>query len=374
MFGTYRTILALAVVAHHLLSIPTIGQYAVHGFFILSGYLMTLIMHKSYGYGIQGFCSFAANRFLRLFPSYWIIALISIGIILVIGQQNAVSYHSGIFIPEGISSWMQNASLVYLDLFPMRVFPRLSPPTWALTLELLFYVLIGFGLSKSKSLTTGWFFGSVLFTIWTHFQSNGQDYRYLFIGSASLPFSIGALLYHHKDFITTNISKFSNTRFLIVLLVLFAANSMVAGGFKILKFPIFLQSVGLYTNLILNTTIIAVLIGIPKLPFSVRMDKFIGDFSYPLYLFHWQAGMLVSYLIFQQSQRGPSIRGLIVFLGALILCALVAYLILCLVDRPIENFRKRIRQRAGRARGRSLYHHSPPLYINKDIQTGENRE
>ena len=50
MFGTYRTLLALMIVALHLGGVPVIGGYAVFGFYILSGYLMTLIMQTSYGY------------------------------------------------------------------------------------------------------------------------------------------------------------------------------------------------------------------------------------------------------------------------------------------------------------------------------------
>ena len=50
MFGTYRTALAMMVVMLHYAKLAYIGNYAVFGFFALSGYLMTFIMHKNYGY------------------------------------------------------------------------------------------------------------------------------------------------------------------------------------------------------------------------------------------------------------------------------------------------------------------------------------
>ena len=50
MLGSFRFILALLVVTQHLLLIPSVGHFAVHGFFILSGFLMTLVMSDTYGY------------------------------------------------------------------------------------------------------------------------------------------------------------------------------------------------------------------------------------------------------------------------------------------------------------------------------------
>lgn len=47
MFGSFRTLLALGVVISHLGSAPYMGTYAVFGFYALSGYLMTLIMHET---------------------------------------------------------------------------------------------------------------------------------------------------------------------------------------------------------------------------------------------------------------------------------------------------------------------------------------
>jgi peptidoglycan/LPS O-acetylase OafA/YrhL len=94
--------------------------------------------------------------------------------------------------------------------------------------------------------------------------------------------------------------------------------------------------------------VISILAGRPKLPLSEALDKWIGDFSYPLYLFHWQAGMLVSFLVFQEPQRGPNLNGLLCFVGALILCAVVSYLIIRFVDRPVEMLRSSVRKRVGR--------------------------
>lgn len=346
MFGAYRTILALAVVAHHLLSFPTIGQYAVHGFFILSGYLMTLIMHKSYGYSVKGFGSFVFNRILRLYPAYWIITILSIGAILVLGESNARSYHSAIYLPTDLAGWLQNASLVYMDWYPMRVFPRLSPPTWALTLELAFYLTIALGASKSKRSTIAWFGISVIFTVCTHFYERGADYRYLFVGAASLPFSIGALTYHYRVQIEEKARRFSDTKSLCALLGLFVINSLVAGVLKYFHYPEFLQSACFYLNLVINFVIIAILLTKPSLPISAAVDKKIGDYSYPIYLAHWQAGMVVSFLIFQQPERGPHLNGAVCFLGALALCFFVSYLIIRFVDEPIERYRSTVRQRA----------------------------
>ena len=68
MFGTYRTLLALMVVFLHLGGVSVLGGYAVFGFYILSGYLMTYIMQKNYGYSRLGQARYAINRMLRIYP------------------------------------------------------------------------------------------------------------------------------------------------------------------------------------------------------------------------------------------------------------------------------------------------------------------
>lgn len=70
MFGFYRVYLALLVVAHHLGGLTGLGSYAVFGFYMLSGYLMTFIMCRNYHHTTTGFLKYSLNRFLRIYPTY----------------------------------------------------------------------------------------------------------------------------------------------------------------------------------------------------------------------------------------------------------------------------------------------------------------
>ena len=61
MFGVYRFLLALNVVFYHVLDVPGIGPLAVYSFFVLSGFLMTMIMQQTYGYSVTGIKKYAIN-------------------------------------------------------------------------------------------------------------------------------------------------------------------------------------------------------------------------------------------------------------------------------------------------------------------------
>ncbi len=54
MFGAYRTFLALLFVFLHLGGVDAIGGYAAFGFYALSGYLLTLIMHERHDCAVPG--------------------------------------------------------------------------------------------------------------------------------------------------------------------------------------------------------------------------------------------------------------------------------------------------------------------------------
>lgn len=194
MFGMYRTILALMVVALHLGGVSFIGGYAVFGFYALSGYLMTFIMQTNYGYSLSGIYKYAANRFLRIYPMYIISIIFSAFLVLLLGEQFTANYHQSIYLPKDISEVVKNLSI----FFPLRESPRLTPPAWALTVEIFFYILIGLGLSRNKRIVLIWFVASAIYHFAVLIFQLDYRHRYFTVFAASLPFSTGALIYHYR--------------------------------------------------------------------------------------------------------------------------------------------------------------------------------
>lgn len=167
MFGTYRTILALMVVVGHLLQVEFLGSLAVMGFFVLSGFLMTAIMHESYGYSASGRGRFVLNRCLRLYPTYWLACAVSLGVIAWCGAEYVKSYRAAIAVPRDTVAILANLTIIFPDFFPFQFTPRLSLPTWALTVELCYYALICLGASKTRKRAVAWLSVSVVYVIAT---------------------------------------------------------------------------------------------------------------------------------------------------------------------------------------------------------------
>lgn len=71
MLGIFRYVLALGVVAGHLWSAEFLfaGFYAVFCFYLVSGYLMSLVLNQVYT-KYEDAPKYLANRALRIFPPY----------------------------------------------------------------------------------------------------------------------------------------------------------------------------------------------------------------------------------------------------------------------------------------------------------------
>ncbi len=82
--GLLRLLLAISVVLAHLQFIfgySLIGtRPAVQSFFIISGFYMSLILTEKYVGKKGSYFLFISNRFLRIFPIYWLTLILTITI------------------------------------------------------------------------------------------------------------------------------------------------------------------------------------------------------------------------------------------------------------------------------------------------------
>lgn len=333
MFGLLRTLLAINVVLLHVFSLPTLGNYSVSFFFILSGFLMTYIMQNTYGYNFSGVKLFWKNRFLRLYPMYWVVLVFGILLILFFPEINR---HPDMYLPTEVIDYIFNILMVFPKIIPHNVSPRIVPPSWALTNELIYYFLISMGISKNKKRTFFWVFISVLYYIWTYFFYNIPTYRYSSIFASSLPFSLGALLYWFKDF---NL-KLSKITYILGLYLLFIVNAIFFKQNLSIN-----AELSIYLNLIIALLIIHSLFHLKTENKIKKIDNYIGRYSYPIYLSHF--AVLIFYIKtigFGKIENNFKIQ-FVGFLPFMIVLLFFCYLNIKFIDLPIDKLKDKLKNK-----------------------------
>lgn len=317
MFGTYRTILAIWVVVDHTFGIGITSSPAVAGFFCLSGFLMTHLVTVPYR---ERTGAFFLNRFLRIYPLYW---LTMFGLFYYIGGLPPLNWA---FIKQVLLINRPGEGLYVL-------------PSWAITTELVFYILIGLGASKTLPRALACFAASSAVTAaaMIYLYATGADSNafintlYFSVWSGALPFSAGALLYHLS----------SRWGWCAMPALAIGAAGLVAGA-AFASFGVHywhrydFMMLGIYTSIFAQAPILLALF---KLKTCRQADDWIGKFSYPLYLVH----MPLYGIAIDRNLTTPEMtihNGLIV-LGLSVVAAGVAIVVL---DVPIQMLRGIVRR------------------------------
>ncbi|MEQ9395890.1 acyltransferase family protein [Haliea sp.] len=330
MFGIYRTALALLVVLQHLGEVPSIGTYAVFGFYVLSGYLMTAIMHQNYGFSLGGIFKYAVNRGLRIYPIYWVACLLTLGLIVVFGSTEVSNFHSAMRYPTTANEIIKNIFIIFPDLSSAR----LSPPAWALTVELFFYALIGLGLSKYFFVTVIWFVCSLVYHVTALSPQFPWSDTYFSIAAASLPFSTGALIYFQRARFESFVKR-NQTGILAVLVLSFALNFLLFRDIVSKEFAF-------YFSYVICSLLVLALSFLNTSSSGRKADKWIGDLSYPIYLIHYQVGFLclVAFQYFDFVDEVSSAAQLAAITLATIA---VSRVVVALLQSPIDGVRDLVR-------------------------------
>ena len=349
--GLIRFFLAYSVVIAHFLFFPTFrligGEVAVEGFFIISGFYIAMILNNQY----SSTKDFLINRFLRLYPAYIVIAGFNFIVNLIEPGElkNIFDFPpllSGYIIFTNATMMFQDLAMFiglqdghlrfvknFLDSSPVIFRYLLIPQAWTLGVEISFYIFAPILFFRRYKYIYFFFIVSLVVRVYILNHGKFDDpWSYRFFPSELALFMLGAVAYNlyikinfkENNALYTEIGKFLLA--LILGFILFFPNITIPYEFKKGLFYLLLAvAIPFIFNLTKNN----------------KIDRFIGELSYPIYLI-WGLRIDVTKIITDYFHiTNENIKGLI-FYGFILIAAIVIHL---LIEKPIEKIRVHFRTR-----------------------------
>jgi peptidoglycan/LPS O-acetylase OafA/YrhL len=365
--GVFRLLLALSVMTGHMgKSILGFHQLrpdvAVQCFYIISGFYMALILTEKYNrprdYGV-----FIRQRFLRIYPTYAMVAALTMLIEAVVRNGASfncwdgwIKYGPHMTLLTGILLVLANLLIFGQDWL---LFFAMNPHTgnlyatahfqhdpipgyvflfcraaWSLGVELVFYVMAPFLVRRSVGLQLGVVLASLAIRVGLQafFDLGGDPWSYRFFPSQLAFFMAGSLgyqAYRHYGPQLANFIKRKSWLVWIFWLSVFTYGRLPGSG-------------DVRADCFLLVTVIMVPVLFAAFS-NTTWDRDIGELSYPLYLIHF----LVIYL-FNPIAHSPfySVACLTVAIGS-------TYLFYHFIESRIERYRaalfRRLRTRSASA-------------------------
>jgi peptidoglycan/LPS O-acetylase OafA/YrhL len=328
------------------------GATSVQCFYIISGFFIAMILTEKYNRP-EDLGLFYSNRFLRIYPVYWTVFALTLG---VNGAVQLFTHHSAFTI--WIRNWlhMTAGTSVFLIVSNLAVFgldwafflgagqhglylthkaESLSPavfsfqmitPAWSLGLELTFYLMAPWLLRrKTHILVSIWAASLAARYIGGLYGLIPDPWSYRFFPFELALFLTGVLIYrlvykNERPFI----SRVRWTGLLCFPLVLLHPLFASAGS------PFF--ALGQVIFYVAFATFVPLLFQMTK---EIKWDRRIGEISFPLYLCHFLVVDAVDH--FRRKIPSMTVR-VSLALGVSIALAVV---IGALLDEPLNRFRQR---------------------------------
>ncbi|MFQ5624937.1 MAG: acyltransferase family protein [Paracoccaceae bacterium] len=349
--------LALLVVLDHLLPgyFSTIGTYAVCGFYVISGYVITKVLNERYWKLDNGFRKFWINRALRLFPTFFVASVcgfllaalapsvsdaLGVGIVLPNSEDGAALLAKAGFDPEWWPAFYIPSFFLIGSQSPFvwESPIRFTPGSWSLNVEVYYYMILSLGVAGAAASRR--FFGFSLVLL-------GAITANLFLGRLGMNYhgqgfdhlGVNDWMIFYKSFFGTtfffalgSLCHFSGKLELRppVAMVIVAAT---------LTFPFVIAStmeMAIFLRLIFGLLVAACLLTFEDST-SNRAVRFLGELSYPMFLTHWFAAGLVLSLT-------PLVLNSPAFLiVSLMVAMLLSSGIVLWIEAPIRRVRARFR-------------------------------
>jgi peptidoglycan/LPS O-acetylase OafA/YrhL len=362
--GVLRCYLALVVLVYHYFPTgPMPGRLAVFAFFLISGYLVTRVLDGVYN-GRSGLVRFWINRFLRLYPTYAVILLLS-ALALILPAMPA-SPTEDMSLPSTATGWLRNIFIVGLTQIDGGLYPhRLIPVAFSLAIEIVYYailsLLIGFG--AGRRLVLPFWLATLAIAVWMVIKGDFPSAYNSFWGPGFM-FASGALLHFHWEKMRQilMLRDHSLAMFVGALLAFsiygFAPAGMALWQYLVMDVPLEAARAGLrapsipmlYLSMPIAVIALAASLETPVQVTNGRLNGdvltklsgFLGDLSYPLFLSHMLMLVMAEYVL------GPAMTTRMIAAIASVLFSVVLVLAL---ERPCQSLRARIRPASGKPAG-----------------------
>lgn len=322
--GILRLLLALSVVSVHADTILGCrfvgGQIAVQAFYIISGFYMALILNEKY-IGKNGSNKlFITNRFLRLYPIYLAILVLTLMACLAVFVQTGGHSFPKFESYENINFNAKSLTfLIFTNLFiigqdivlflgivpsdghlfftshfyqtnPHVYSLMFVPQAWSLSIEIMFYMIAPFMLRRNIKIQISILLLSFLLRCYLYNILNFKDdpWTYRFFPTELFFFLLGSLTYRMKNkFFHTKISR-ANCTLLLGFLILFSITYFHLPDCKIQIMPFSVKEILYFSSIVLSIPVLFTYFS------NSKWDTAIGDLSYPVYISHKLIIMILS--------------------------------------------------------------------------------
>lgn len=314
--GTWRFFLAFLVAISHLWAQMIHGPaaYAVWGFFLISGYLMTHVVKHKYGWTPSGLRDYAVNRFIRIYPAYALACAAgywALNWLPSSGIQPA-ELNPEFVLPTHWRDWLTN-----LTLLPFWGSGRLLVPVSnALSIEVGVYLLIPLMAAAPACALLGVILSGVL--NWQLGLTPEQfGIRYSGFLTCFMAFGIGSWVCHYK----LMLEKFAHP--------IASSVAWLAHGTVWLLWGVWPWTWGLYFSLFLTAWVLISFVD--RQPSA--WDKWLGDLSYPVYLFHTTVG--IAFFGWFDNQRSFNF-----FMASFWTTMVLCWAVVVLIDKPLQRIKR----------------------------------